>query len=331
VRVGAVTGVGAIDGFHPKEMFSSLRHKHTEEEIEEYFITGTRTTTPTLAQIKAEWPHPWVFFKVFLSLILAYVVIAAGVIFFNNEKFIPALMIVGSFVIPISVLLFYYEMNITRNVSIYQIAKMVLLGGVISLIVSLFGYQWLGNLPIGGFLAGIVEEVGKVSALILVVRNMRYPWTLNGLLLGGAVGAGFAGIESAGYAFDALFGSNGQIDTGGVLMSILERGILAPGGHVAWAAMNGAALWRVKGNRPFEFSMLHDFRFLRVFLLTVVLHGLWDSSLIPGAGALLQYAVLTVVALVGVLGFVQDGIKQVQTAQQATVGQVGAAVSAATA
>jgi hypothetical protein len=43
--------------------------------------------------------------------------------------------------------------------------------------------------------------------------------------------------------------------------------------------MSAAALWRVKGDRPFTFDMLQDSRFLRVFGIAVVLHMLWNSPL----------------------------------------------------
>jgi RsiW-degrading membrane proteinase PrsW (M82 family) len=306
-RVSAVAGIDRLEGFRPDEMFSSLKDKHTDEDVEEYFITGTRTTTPALAQIQAVWPKPWVFFKVFTALLAVFVGCAIGLIEFKNENFLPGLMVIGSFVIPLSVLLFYFEMNIPRNVSIYQVFRMVFIGGTISLVVSLLGYQWTSAFSfLGGIVPGVVEELGKVAALILVVNNRRYPWTLNGLLLGGAVGAGFAGFESAGYAFKALVEGN----AGAMLGLIVERGLLAPGGHVAWAALNGAALWKVKGDQPFDYRMLGDVRFLRVLLLTIVLHSLWDTI-----GSYPVWAVLIAAALMTVLMFVQDGIKQVQHAQ----------------
>ncbi len=329
-QVGAATGIGGLDDFRPAEMFSPLRDKHSEEEIEEYFITGTRLTTPALGEIVAVWPKPWVFFKVFLSLVAVYAACAFGVSQFDNEKILPDLMVIGSFAIPISLLLFYLEMNVPRNVSIYQVFKMVFMGGTLSLIVSLFGYDWFQAFSfLGGLMPGVIEESGKVAALYLVVNNRRYPWTLNGLLLGGAVGVGFAGFESAGYAFDTFLKLLNNT-TGGVSIpavgqavsaSVLTRGVLAPGGHVAWAALEGAALWKVKGDQPFRWAMLQDWRFVRVFLLAVGLHTVWDAQMFPGLDRLPGILflpvqlLLMVAALIAVLSFVQDGITQVKDAQ----------------
>ena len=59
-------------------------------------------------------------------------------------------------------------------------------------------------------LKGVLEETGKALALLVVVGSLRYRWQLNGLLFGAAVGAGFAGFESAGYAFGAASSIDGR-------------------------------------------------------------------------------------------------------------------------
>jgi RsiW-degrading membrane proteinase PrsW (M82 family) len=174
----------------------------------------------------------------------------------------------------------------------------------------LLGFD-LSHLPnlLGASSAGIIEETGKLLALALVVNNPRFGWALNGLLFGGAVGAGFAGFESAGYALEVM-GTEG-ISSG--LANIWLRAFLAPGGHVAWTALVGAALWKVKGSQPFSFSMLQDYRFLRVFGFAILCHMLWNSPFqLPYAGT--QIA-LTVVAWIAILSFIQDGLKQVQEKQ----------------
>ena len=328
-RVGAVTGVGPVEGLDAREMFSSVLEKRTEEDVEDFFLVGGRTTTPPLEAVPAVWPRPWLFFKIFLLSLLAYSGFYVGVQEFGNPNCLPGLIFLGSFAIPLTVVVFYFEMNVPRNVSFYQVFRAILVGGVLSLVVALLGFGLFG-----GGLPGVVEEIGKACALLLFVGRPKYRWTLNGLLLGGAVGAGFAGFESAGYALKALIGHLQVSDTGGVQISfesiqqvILLRGVLAPGGHVAWAALEGAALWKVKGDAPFRAAMLTDGRFLRVLGLSMVLHTLWDINLLLPLPALLYYVLLAgviVVAWLAILSFIQDGIKQVQAAQgeRAEIGAV---------
>ena len=135
-----------------------------------------------------------------------------------------------------------------------------------------------------------------------MVRQPRYKWQLNGLLFGAAVGAGFAGFESAGYALRALFAGGWS----GVLDSITIRALLSPGGHVIWTAMVGSALWRVKGDRPFATSMLTHPDVVRRWGIAVVLHGLWDADLL--VHPYLKLLVLVVVGWYVVLAILKQAL-----------------------
>ena len=97
--------------------------------------------------------------------------------------------------------------------------------------------------------------------------------------------------------------------------SIFVRGILAPGGHVAWAAISGAALViAAKANGKIDTSLFADGKFLRLFIIPVILHGLWDS---PLAGWLYQifpylgYILLIVFVWIVVLILINMGLAEV--------------------
>lgn len=242
----------------------------------------------------------------------------------GNIHLVPAVIIVGAFAVPVSVLVFFFECNSPRNVSAYQVAKLVLLGGMLSLLLSTFlddGGSWLGLSWMGNSAAGIIEETGKLAALLLVARKTRFAWTLNGLLLGACVGTGFAIFETAGYAFRFLLIGWTQNEDGlpGIFMMtevLFTRALLTPlGGHGILTAMVGAALWRTKGRNPFTLSMLKEGQFLRVFFVAVALHALWNSPLqLPFHGTRL---LIGFVAWVVLLSQVQMGLKEIREAQRA--------------
>ena len=95
---------------------------------------------------------------------------------------------------------------------------------------------------------------------------------------------------------------------------IMERGMLSPFGHIAWTAIAGCALWRVKAEQGFSTSMLQDGRFLKLFTLPVVLHMLWNSPIdIPFYG---KYIILGIVAWIVVLGLIQEGLKELRTEKE---------------
>ena len=79
--------------------------------------------------------------------------------------------------------------------------------------------------------AGLIEETGKAAALFLVINKTKYRSTLNGLLFGAAVGAGFSAFESAGYALVTGM-TAGQA---AMLETITVRGVLSMLGlHIVW-------------------------------------------------------------------------------------------------
>jgi RsiW-degrading membrane proteinase PrsW (M82 family) len=325
-QLSHAAGIEKPGEWSPREMFSDVGRKRRDDEIEEYFTVGTATTTPALSEIDAKWPKPWVFVRVFLASLILYVGFVAAWKEFGNIYLIPAIIMIGSVAMPFSLLIFFFEVNVARNISLYQVIRLLFIGGLLSIVVSLFGFKmtdlssWLGAAS-----AGIIEETGKLLALLVVVNRPKFRWTLNGLLLGATVGTGFAVFESAGYALRVLLESQSALAMRGVIM---DRGFLSWfGGHVLWTGLVGAALWRVRGDRPFSREMLFDPKFLRVFLFCVVMHMIWNTSAIdlPFNG---KYIALGAVAWLLVLGFIQDGLKQLRGAQKGIAERSSGAASA---
>lgn len=62
----------------------------------------------------------------------------------------------------------------------------------------------------------------------------------------------------------------------GIILSVGIRAVLAIGGHVAWAAAEGAALAICEKPGGFDLSQLKEPSFLIVTVICVVLHGIWD-------------------------------------------------------
>lgn len=313
-QVAAVAGVDKLQGWSAREMFSDVLKKRTDEEQEEYFNVGTRTTTPPLDAIQASgWPKPWAFVRFLLLSSAVFALFAWAWNRFSNPYLIPGLILVGSFAIPCSILVFFFEMNVPRNVSLYQILKLLLLGGIVSLCVSLLFFEWtsLDNW-LGAMSAGIVEESGKALTLLLVVRKRRYPWTLNGMLFGATVGTGFAVFETSGYALTSGLNSG----MASLFQTIYERGALSVlGGHALWTALVGGALWRVRGQREFKWEMLRDPAFLRVLALCVALHMLWNSPIeLPLE---LKFIAIGFITWIAVLSYIQFGLAEIRHAQRA--------------
>jgi RsiW-degrading membrane proteinase PrsW (M82 family) len=310
-RLNQLASLQKLEGFSLRQMFSEVFKRRSPEEIEEYFISGTSKTTPRIEDVQTGWPKPWIFMRVLLLVALIYAGFYLAWEQFQNTNLLPGMMMVGSVAVPLATVFLFFELNTPRNVSFHQVLILVALGGVVSLFVALIGFQ-VSNLSwLGASQAGIVEETGKLVAVVLLVGRPRYKYILNGMLFGAAVGAGFAVFESAGYAFNTLLSREGGMDA--MLTNIRVRAFLSPFGHVAWTAIAAGALWRVKGARGLTPAMFFNKSFLGAFLFPVVLHMIWNSP-IPSP-FYVKHILLGVLGWFIVFGLVQQGLWQIRDLQ----------------
>jgi hypothetical protein len=98
-------------------------------------------------------------------------------------------------------------------------------------------------------------------------RHMR-----DGIVLGAAVGFGFAAFESAGYAFTSMLTVKG-LSLPNLIETEFVRGILAPVGHGLWTAIIGGVLFHQSRDNVIRYTKT----VLGTYLWVSVLHGLWDS------------------------------------------------------
>ncbi|MBR4752665.1 MAG: PrsW family intramembrane metalloprotease [Thermoguttaceae bacterium] len=316
-------GEGKVD-LRLGDLFSQVFKRHSQDEADELFICGTKYTTPTPDKISSSWPKPWLFSRVAIILLATFYILLACFDVFGNEFAIPGIMFVGSLAIPFSTLIFLFEINAPRNVSIFRVVNVFMLGGAASLFVTLILYQFHSSvsLTIGGAIfVGIVEELGKVLIVAYAINKLHTTnYILNGLLIGGAVGAGFAVFESAGYAFVAFIaGVVAQNSSGleSMTHNIIIRGFLSPGGHIAWAAMEGAFLIIVLEGKKFTWPTITSGPFLKLCLFPAAMHAFYDMPLLQFTvvGLPVKLVALETLALIVVLVILHRGLAQINQLQ----------------
>jgi protease PrsW len=318
---GTMIGLDELKDFKISNIFSGVFKKHTLADTEEQLFTGTSKNIPALTDIEISWARPWLFSRLITICIALTLLLILGFNRYQNTNLLPGLIFIGTFMMPLATLIFYLEVNAPRNVSIFLVLLMLFIGGVTSLLVTLILSQPLEFLykTFGDAAAAIIEEPAKILIVVLVLgKYVRFKWILNGLLLGGAVGAGFGAFESAGYAFNAYdqWGFQPMVD------SIVLRGLLAPFMHVVWTANAAAALWMVKGDKPFSWDMLGSGKFLRILALSIITHFIWNSdfTLIPLPLVKdVKFLLLGVLSWTVCFMLIQAGLKQLNEARHAEI------------
>ncbi|WP_033424435.1 PrsW family intramembrane metalloprotease [Actinomadura flavalba] len=210
----------------------------------------------------------------------------------GNPNFVPTVILLGSALVPVTFLTFAAGRSGEWQLAATTLAAAALFGGVVGTvtagIVEYDAIRRLGALPAVGI--GLAEEAAKlivpVAMLAWAVLRRRDVRTADGLVLGIAVGLGFAVLETMGYAFTALIASRG--DVGAVEQTLFLRGLLSPAGHMAWTALACGALWRwAAAPSPRTLAAVP-----LTLAATVTLHACWD-----GIGGVAAYAVLGAVSV----------------------------------
>jgi RsiW-degrading membrane proteinase PrsW (M82 family) len=207
----------------------------------------------------------------------------------GNPNLVPSLILLGAAVIPAAFVAFVYGRRLAFTVSGGALACVAVVGGVIGVVVAgLLEFKTLrtlGTLPM--IAVALIEETAKLIVPAILLLGGRYRSRADGLLIGVASGAGFAALETMGYAFVTLIISRGNLDA--VDKLLLVRGALSPAGHMAWTGLVAAALWHASARRWSGRSILAC---LAMFALAVTAHTAWDSI-----GTVRAYGVIAVVGL----------------------------------
>lgn len=307
-RITEKLGLEKIEGFSLTTFFSEAFRRHDPDEVERLLSVGTPETTPIPNAAMGVMPNPWIFFRVLSGTVIAYLIFMFAWKEFHNINLVPGLIIIGSFAVPFAVLILFFELNTPKNISIIKIVQLVVVGGALSLLLSLVLFEVTPLLGIfGASAAGFIEEIGKLASLLFVMRTVRtdrYKYRLNALLLGAAVGTGFAAFESAGYALRFGFQSSEA------MLDIIQlRGVMSPFAHIAWTAIAASAFWIARPHHNDEMDTVISPQFLKLFSIPVVLHFVWN---LPFQGPfMVKYIVLGFIAWVVIISFVQSGLKEV--------------------
>ena len=237
-------------------------------------MTGAVPVAATAGAGTGGWwsRRPWL--RIFLGGLGLWVATVAVTFATGNVNLVPTIILLGSFLVPVAFVTYAFG-HADEVVTAQRIFTAFVYGGVLGVLGASVLEDAFLRQPSGPAYVwvGLIEEAVKLAALWLVARRLPRYTMRDGIVLGAAVGFGFAAFESAGYAFNALF-------TGGPsLLNLVEtevlRGILAPVGHGLWTAILGGTLFGVaarSGRLRLSRAVLGS------YVLVSLLHALWDAS-----------------------------------------------------
>jgi RsiW-degrading membrane proteinase PrsW (M82 family) len=258
--------------------------------------------------------------RVLLIGLLLYVISIVLTVLTGNPHLFPTMILLGNFLIPITFVIFLYERQHLSSITFPRLMLCLFYGGVLGVCAAGFLEPLLLSHGKPDFLAtsstisfitalkiGLIEELVKILVVVLMTRNLRHTSELNGLLIGAAVGMGFAALESTGYAFSIFLDVFAKVgdkpfeqEAIAIFVTVAAtalRNLLTPFGHAVWTALLAAVLFRESGLNRFRITGLVVLTYFTVALL----HGLWDG--LPGM-ITVPFVNLLPLLIIGMIGLV---------------------------
>jgi len=236
-------------------------------------------------------PRWWAVFLIGLALWVA----AVGSVFVTGDLIVlPTVFLLGSFLVPVTAVVWYLDHDSSPALSPQRIVSAFLIAGVLGILAASFLEFWLVYGPglRGNLKVGLIEEFVKGAGILALALGLRSYTTRDGMVLGAAVGFGFAALESSGYALASLFvvqAGHLSLSLSSVVFTELVRGVLAPFGHGLWSAILGGVIFHAARKGHLRLT----WRVLVAFLGVSLLHGAFDIF-----GSITGYIVISIIGLV---------------------------------
>ncbi|GAA6615201.1 PrsW family intramembrane metalloprotease [Scytonema sp. NUACC26] len=251
-------------------------------------------------------------FQIFISGLVLLYLVEKAIIATNNPNFIPSVILLGSFLVPITFITYLYENLPNWDNLLPPMAICFLWGGVVGTVMAgnleYDVFKALGFLPMLG--VGLIEESTKLIFPLVYYLQGRYRSLAAGILLGTASGMGFAALETMGYSFVSLLESKGNL---AVLDEVLlARGLFSPAGHAAWTGLVCAVMWRESAKAG---HTVFNWQVVKAFLTAVLLHALWDIFNSTGRDTSIEFIILELLSLLVAYTSISLLNKQVRKAQ----------------
>lgn len=282
-----------------KDIFGGGRSKHTEGDADYAMIAGTSLdTVKTELGMLQKWQQPWLYMRILKAgLIISAVAVGAVALMIAllGVSSLPALnllvIMIPPCIVPISLMVFFWEMNAPRDISLVQMIGYFAAGGVLSLL-----FTGIINMVVpiyGAVFAPVTEEPAKLLASMFFLQQINKKrgrvYGFTGLAIGAAVGAGFAAFESAQYAYNCLLTI--ELENGltasviwmdwsilfGVLFNIVLRNVCAICGHVLYCVPYACVAALNMGKNGNLKDALQDKTIWFVFAVSFISHALWNT------------------------------------------------------
>ena len=198
----------------------------------------------------------------------------------------PTALLIGSFAVATAFLYtMAYRLRPADGISVVRLIIAFVAGGLMSTLVAAPLNTVIHNVTttvvpavtpsLGDHTtAGIVEELCKIVAVVVVSRGLAVRNARIGLFMGGAVGFGFSAFEDMDYGVRAAHLAFGPNALWSYIEVTVTRGVLGPLEHPVFTALLAAVLFAATRNGRYRVTI----GVIGAYLGVAAVHGLVDAS-----------------------------------------------------
>ena len=197
--VGQAFGCEYEHVYTERFLFKNLLKKRTKRERDISITQG-------MFEGSAEHPvlgieAPWLWFRTLCMMLVCTLIGIICSVMTQNPTY--GVIFCGSLV-AIPLLVFIFESNFARNISIIDVIKYFLCGGMLSILLTLLFIPMSENnaLATVGY-APVFEEIAKAAVAAVIISRLKTKSVISGLLVGFSVGAGFTVFENLQYGINS--------------------------------------------------------------------------------------------------------------------------------
>lgn len=264
---------GSIKNFKWSSLLSGFADARSKEECDTTIMAGLPGHVPYEKDMIKEWEPPYLFFRMgILGLFVFFLIILAQYMFFWGNSLMVGIV---PFIVPLTMLVFFWEMNIPRNISLLDSVGTMLFAGIACFYIVFFALSVSGA-AYSNYLAPLIFGVTKLLLICICLRKKNRGYGLNGILIGAAVGAGYSAIITGEQIFElSNYSTGGQ----GLISSVILLCVFQFGSDVVWTATFGGALALSKGKERLSLKHFGNSLFIICFLGMYLIELLWNCNL----------------------------------------------------
>ena len=160
---------------------------------------------------KQKFPSPFIYLRMLAIMVFSLVVLLSLFFLFEAYELYPVIIVLGVVAVPLGTAIFFYEMDTSGRLSLYNILLIFFASTFAMLIIKFVSYRFIYRMNgealsyFGAAAIGVMEAVLAFALCGVCVKSLKINDVISGVLIGAIIGAGFALVNGTVECFREVF------------------------------------------------------------------------------------------------------------------------------